>query len=73
MLAKIRYYTKRLTINFSINLTCLGSRIFLLFSGQDINQVYFPILVPVGVIGNILSFLVRNKNLKLNVIKTLRS
>ena len=28
-------------------------------SAERINQVYFPILVPVGVIGNALSFLVR--------------
>ena len=29
-----------------------------IFTGEAINQFYFPILVPVGVIGNILSFLV---------------
>ena len=28
-------------------------------SGDGINKSYFPVLVPVGVIGNILSFLVR--------------
>ena len=30
------------------------------FIGEGIEQVYFPIIVPIGVIGNILSFLVRN-------------
>ena len=31
----------------------------ILISGDVINKVYFPILVPVGIIGNLLSFLVR--------------
>ena len=31
----------------------------MLLSGDVINKMYFPILVPVGVIGNFLSFLVR--------------
>ena len=30
--------------------------------GEGINKVYLPFLVPVGVFGNILSFLVRNKH-----------
>ena len=32
--------------------------IFSIFSGEGINKVYLPALVPVGVIGNVLSFLV---------------
>ena len=31
----------------------------IIVSGEGINQVYFPILVPIGVVGNVLSFLVR--------------
>ena len=31
-------------------------------SGEGINKSYFPILVPVGIVGNILSFLVRSVN-----------
>ena len=31
---------------------------FLTILGEGINKAYFPILVPVGVLGNILSFLV---------------
>ena len=30
-----------------------------IFLGNGINKVYFPVFVPVGVTGNILSFLVR--------------
>lgn len=29
-------------------------------AGHEINNVYFPIFVPIGVIGNILSFMVRS-------------
>ena len=33
-----------------------------LHSGDALNQFYFPVLVPVGIVGNILSFLVRYYN-----------
>ena len=40
--------------------------------GEAINKYYFPVLVPVGLIGNILSFLVRlNKLCKLNCLYNL--
>ena len=37
-----------------------GFIIVIFFSAEGINKSYFPILVPAGVIGNILSFLVSN-------------
>ena len=35
------------------------------FSGNFINRYYFPVFVPIGVIGNILSFVVRHILLRL--------
>ena len=42
-------------VTFSLK-TCVIQ--LLLIAGAVINKVYFPVLVPVGIIGNILSFLV---------------
>ena len=33
--------------------------IYILFPGEGLNRFYMPIFTPVGVLGNILSFLVR--------------
>ena len=37
--------------------------IFLLFLGDVLKQFYFPVLVTIGIVGNILSFLVRTAQL----------
>ena len=36
-----------------------------LFSGDGLNKIFFPIFTPIGVVGNILSFLVRFLNVHL--------
>ena len=33
------------------------------FSGEALNKYYFPILIPIGILGNILSFLVSGSNI----------
>ena len=41
------------------DLLCYKSPIFSFFAGEALKQFYYPILVPIGIFGNILSFLVR--------------
>ena len=50
-----------------VNYAVIVSRFMrsVIFSGDAINRSYFPILVPVGIIGNVLSFLVSISNLDL--------
>ena len=37
-------------------------------AGDGLNQFYIPILVPIGLVGNFLSFLVRTEYIKNDVV-----
>ena len=58
----MNYYFRPLVIRNAENKA--RCKIFFFLTGEVFNQAYFPVLVPVGIVGNILSFLVSIDSLK---------